>query len=265
MRGRRQVAMSETDISVREVTDPDDPAIDGFGRMQAAAYFAPETLIPAQYIPRMLSGPGETGPRRNFLIVAEADGRVVGGTLFHWLADAGSGFSSFLGVERGARGQGIARRLHEERFRVLDRAADGHAPGVFIDVVNPMRMSKAELARERKAGSDPWARREAFARLGFRQVDIRYEQPVGGPNGGPVTILDLLFCPHSSGDGATSLQREAELSQAAETVATSLVVATMRAYWSPWLGDERAARHARELESRAHGATELPLRSPAKV
>ena len=228
---------------VREVTDPNDAAIAGFGRMQTAAYFAPETLIPASYVPRMLEG--ETGARRNFLVVAESDDHVVGGALFHWLADAGSGFSSFLGVERSWRGKGVARALHQERFRILDRAAGGHAVGVFIDVVNPTRLSIEDLARERQAGSDPWDRRRAFERLGFCQVDIRYEQPVGGPNGGPVTILDLLYCPH----------------EPAETVATALVVATMRAYWSPWLGRD-AARHAGTLESRANGAAWLALLSP---
>jgi GNAT superfamily N-acetyltransferase len=230
-------------VSVREVTDPDDRAIGGFGRMQTAAYYAPESLIPATYIPRMLGG--ETGARRNFLVVAEADGQVVGGALFHWLAEAGSGFSSFLGVERAWRGRGVARAIHHERFRVLERASDGRVAGVFIDVVNPTRMSDAELARETRVGSDPWGRRMAFEKLGFGQVDIRYEQPVGGPNGGPVTILDLLYCPRVPGD----------------VVATSLVVNTMRAYWSPWLGRE-ASRHALELEARAQGKRWLALLSP---
>jgi hypothetical protein len=230
-------------VTIREVTDPGDAAIAGFGMMQRAAYFAPETLIPAEYVPSMLQD--ETGTRRNFLIVAELNGAVVGGALFHFLADAGTGFSSFMGVKHELRRQGIARRIHAERFRILDRAAGGRVPGVFIDVVNPTRLSKAELERERRAGSDPWARRHAFAQLGFRQVDIRYEQPVGGPDGGPVTILDLLYCPH----------------EPAAWVPTALVVATMRAYWSPWLR-ESAERHARELESRAHGAEQLALISP---
>lgn len=232
---------------IREITEPDDSAIEGFGRMQAAAYYAPENLIPATYIPRMLIG--ATGARRNFLIVAEEDdGRVVGGALFHWLAEAGSGFSSFLGVERAWRKQGIARALHETRFRILERVSRDQVAGVFIDVVNPKRMSAEELERERQAGSgsNPWGRRRAFEHLGFGQVDIRYEQPVGGPNGGPVTILDLLFCPRVPAD----------------RVATSLVVATMRAYWSPWLG-KAADRHARELERRADGAEWLALISPA--
>jgi GNAT superfamily N-acetyltransferase len=232
-------------ISVREVIDPHDPAIPGFGTMQRAAYFAPETLIPAQYIPRMLADGGQTETRRNYLVVAESAGRVVGGTLFHWLADAGSGFSSFMGVERQLRGQGIARRMHEQRFAILDRAAGREVAGVFIDVANPTRLPPEEIERDRAVGSDPWQRRRALAHLGFRQVDIRYEQPVGGPDGGPVTILDLLYCPR----------------RPAVSVPTALVVATMQAYWSPWLRNV-AIRHARELESRANGRTELALISP---
>jgi GNAT superfamily N-acetyltransferase len=228
-------------LVIREIDDPHDPAIAGFGKMQELAYFAPETLIPARYIPQLLANPS-----RNFLVVAELEGRVVAGTLFHWLAEAGSGFSSFLGVERALRGRGIARRLHERRFAVLDRAAGGRVAGVFIDVVSPVRLPPDELEREHKAGSDPFERRRAFAHLGFRQVDIRYEQPVGGPNGGPVTILDLLFCPH----------------EPTNEVPTALVVATMQAYWTPWFGPSGAIRHARELESRAKGAARLKLISP---
>ena len=243
MRDARGLRVTGAALTIREVTDPRDPAIAGFGRMQVATYFAPETLIPAEYISRMLRA--ETGARRNFLLVAEVHSRVIGGALFHWLADAASGFSSFMGVEREMRGQGIARRMHEERFRILDRAAGGHAPGVFIDVVNPTRLTPAEMQGERRVGSDPWHRRRALAHLGFRQVDIRYEQPVGGPNGGPVTILDLLYCPR----------------EPAEFVPTALVVATMRAYWSAWLG-QAAENHARELQSRARGAEHLALISP---
>ncbi|MCA1646400.1 MAG: GNAT family N-acetyltransferase [Chloroflexi bacterium] len=231
-------------LVIRQVVDPLDPAIAGFGQMQQAAYFAPETLIPARFIPPMLGDVASA--RRNFLVVAEFDGRVVGGTLFHWLDQAGSGFSSFLGVERALRGRSIARQMHERRFSILDQAAGGRTPGVFIDVVSPIRMPPQELERERSVGSDPVERRRAFAHVGFRQVDIRYEQPVGGPNGGPVTILDLLFCPH----------------EPAETISTTLVVATMQAYWTPWLGPAEARHHARELEDRAQGAALLALISP---
>ncbi|GAC1316370.1 MAG: GNAT family N-acetyltransferase [Chloroflexota bacterium] len=234
-------------MTLRQITEPDDPAIQGFGRMQTAVYFAPETLIPATYIPLLISPDEQIGKRRNFLLVAEHDGQVVGGALFHWLADPGAGFSSFMGVDQAFRGHGLARQLHERRLTILDAAAGGtkNMVGVFIDVVNPTRLSPEELQRETLAGSDPWSRRRVFERLGFRQVGIRYEQPVGGPNGGPVTSLDLLFCPHEPRD----------------TIPTDFVVATMRTYWGAWLA-ERGRIYSEQLRERAQGQTELPLVSP---
>src|SRR5262249_38659915 len=103
----------------------------------------------------------------------------------------------------------------------------------------------AELEHDREVGSDPFVRRRIFAHLGFRQVDIRYEQPVGGPDGGPVIFLDLLYCPRKPAD----------------TVPTTLVLATMRAYWGPWLRGQ-VERHVAELERRAGGRAELALLSP---
>ncbi len=230
-------------LRIREVTDPDDPVLSAFGKLQRAIYFEPDALIPGSMLGWLLQQ--QSGARANFMLVAEDGDELLGGTVFHYLASAGSGFSSFMGVARAHRGQRIARRLHEARFATLDRAAGGHVAGVFIDVVNPTRLTPAELEREARVGSDPMARRRVFEHLGFRQVDIRYEQPVGGPHGGPVTNMDLLFCPRESSD----------------TVPTELVLATMRAYWSPWLG-QRADRHVAELEARAAGRTILALVSP---
>jgi GNAT superfamily N-acetyltransferase len=220
-------------IAIREVTDQHDPAIAGYGRLQQSVYYAPETLIPASMIPSLL-GDGAR-ERLNVLLVAESDGRVVGGTLFHGFRETRTGFSSFLGVAREARGQGVARRLHLARFEALERLLVGPVHGVFIDVVSPVRMPPEEIEREHAVGSDPRGRRRAFQRLGFRQVNVRYEQPVGGPDGGPVTILDLLYCPR----------------QPTDSVPLERVTETMRAYWAPWLGPARASRHAGELAARA--------------
>ncbi len=230
-------------MRIRQVEDPDDPALMAFGRLQHDVYFEPDALIPGEWFGRLLQM--RSSQRSNFVLVAERDAEVLGGTVFHYLGEAGSGFSSFMGVAREARGQGIARALHTARWSTLTRASNNQVSGLFIDVVNPTRMSTRELAREEAVGSDPTARRRIFAKLGFKQVDIRYEQPVGGPNGGPVTKLDLLFY-------------SAEL---AETVSTRLVAETMRAYWQPWLGDERAAFHANELQQRA-GGEQVRLISP---
>jgi len=233
-----------SDVRVRAIGGPDDPAIHAFGELQARAYFDPDMLIPAAYVGRILTV--QTAERRNFLLVAEHDGRVIGGTLFHAFPLVGTGFSSFMATAPDVRGRGVARVLHDARFRTLDDAAGGRVTGVFIDVVNPGRLTPDELARERAVGSDPVARRRVFARLGFRQVGVRYEQPVGGENGGPVTNMDLLYCPR---DPAVS-------------VPVRLVADTMRAYWRDWLGAARTEQAARALEARAGGATELSLLTP---
>jgi GNAT superfamily N-acetyltransferase len=239
-------------IRVREVTDPSDPAIAGFDTIQRQVYFDPGALIPTSMFGRLLAA--SEGARRNFFLVAEDDAQqdaVLGGTFFHYLAAAGTGFSSFMGVAREARGRGIARQLHAARFEVLQRVANGSLPGVFIDVVNPARLSQKEIERDRAVGSDPWLRLRIFARLGFRRVDVRYEQPVGGPNGGPVTSLDLLFCPTPPADAA-----------ALREIPTRLVATTLQAYWTPWLGAREAARHADALAARAQHADRLRLVSP---
>ncbi|MCL6525450.1 MAG: GNAT family N-acetyltransferase [Thermaceae bacterium] len=223
-------------FSVRQVTDPHDPAVEAFGHLQQQIYFEPELLIPPQVIRAMLALPA--GERGNFLVVAEEGGVLLGGTFFHYLRLPNTGFSSFMGVAPSARGQGIARRLHQQRFAVLDQAAGGKVEGIFIDVVAPERLSPEALEAERRVGSDPLARRRAFAALGFSRVDLRYEQPVGGPGGGPVTHLDLLYCPH----------------QPTEWVPTERVLETLRAYWRPWLGEQRAEQEVEKLRQRAKGA-----------
>ena len=235
-------------VTVREVLDPTDPAIVAFGALQDRTYFEPDMLIPAEYVGRMLVG--STPERRNFLVLAERSGEVVGGTLFHHLGVPNTGFSSFMATAPEVRGEGVARRLHDARFGVLDRAArelhGREVEGVFIDVVAPARLTPEEREAERAVGSDPVGRRRVFERLGFRQVDVAYEQPVGGPDGGPLRNMDLLLCPR----------------RPADSVPLALVLGTMRAYWSGWLGARRTEQALADLAERAGHRERLELISP---
>lgn len=195
-------------------------------------------LIPPAVIPQILAT--QTPERRNLMLVAEEEGEVVGGDLFHYFAGPNTGFSSYLAVAHELRGRGLARQMHEARFALLDQAA-GEQPvaGVFIDVMAPERLTPAELAQERAVGSDPVIRRRIFQRLGFRRVDVAYEQPAEGSGGVAVTNMDLLYCPRTP----------------AESVPTALVVETMRAYWLAWIGRRAADRNAAELQRRCGGET----------
>lgn len=229
-------------VTTRLIDDPEDPAIPAFGRVQDVSYPEPENLIPASMLPRLLEWSNQD--RKNFVLVAEEDGLVLGGCVFHFFALPNTGFSSFMAVAHQARGRGIARMLHESRFRVLDvaaRAASGRVvDGVFIDVLNPERMSPEEFTREQSVGSDPFVRRTVFARFSFKRVDIAYQQPAGGPDGGPITNLDLLYCPHPGLD--------------TRTVPLETVLGTLRAYWSAWLGEARTTRALERLRRLSPGS-----------
>jgi len=224
-------------MHIRRVTDPTDPAITAFGRLQDQVYFEPDMLIPARYISHLLAD--QRPERVNVLLLAEDEGgHLLGGSVFHYLGDAGAGFSSFLGVDLAARGQGVARALHEARWATLQEVSGGACRAVFIDVVNPERESAEQREQEQRAGSNALARRRSFHALGFRTVDLVYQQPVGGDDpeqedGGPVTDMDLL----------------AYLPGQPATLDAALVGATMRAYWTPWLGKKRAEAAALKLQA----------------
>lgn len=226
-------------MRIRQITNPKDAAIAAFGALQERTYADPDLLIPPEVLPHLLAR--QSGARRNLMLVAEeGGGQVVGGTIFHYLGDANSGFSSFLAVAPEVRGQGLARRLHEARLLLLDQAAGARAPvpGIFIDVVAPERLSPDELTRERAMGLDPADRRRIFQRMGFRRVDVAYFQPAEGSGGEAVTSMDLLFCPREAGT---------------DWVSADLVAETMRSYWKDWLGKAAADRNAAELRCRCGG------------
>ncbi|WP_278911943.1 GNAT family N-acetyltransferase [Deinococcus wulumuqiensis] len=223
-------------VTVRRVTDPHDPALAAFGRIQEASYYAPEMLIPPAAFSRLVAG--TPGGRNDRILVAERSGEVVGGTLYSLLPTAG--FNSFMGVSHAARGQGAGRALHAASLEDL-RAAG--MSGMFADSVHASRQSAAEREAEARSGSDPLVRRRQLHALGLRTVDLPYWQPVGGEDGGPLKDLDLLYCPLDGGD----------------TVPLGLVTRTLEAYWRGWLGPQRARAEAEALSERAGNVEQVAL------
>ncbi|MEF2280360.1 GNAT family N-acetyltransferase [Deinococcus sp. YIM 134068] len=229
-------------VTVRRVTDPADPALEAFGHIQEASYYAPDMLIPPGVFPHLVAG---RGGREDRILVAEDEaGAVLGGTVYHLLPRAG--FSSFVAVSPAARGRGVARAIH--RAKLGEVRARGLA-GLFADSVFAGRQDTEARVAEARVGTDPLARRRALHALGYRTVDAPYWQPVGGPDGSPLTDLDLLFHPLDGGD----------------TVETALVTETLRAYWDAWLGRKRAAREAAALTERAGHPDALALLSATQT
>ena len=228
--------VSTSPVTVRRVTDPHDPALAAFGRLQEEVYYAPDMLIPPAAFPRLLAG--SRGEREDRILVAEQGGEVVGGTIYSLLS--GAAFNSFMGVARAAQGQGTGRALHAASL--ADVRAAGLL-GMFADSVHVSRQSPNEREAEARSGSDPVTRRRQLHALGLRTVDVPYWQPVGGEDGGPLKDLDLLYCPM----------------EASDSVPLGLVTGTLEAYWRGWLGPQRAAAEARALAERAGNAERVRL------
>lgn len=237
--------MTTPTFTLRHVTDPDDPAIAAFGRVQEASYYAPEMLIPPEVFGHLI-GRHSPGREDRLLVAQTQGGDVLGGTLYALLplpgGLRGAGFNSFMAVTRAARGLGVGRALHAETLRAVREAG---LAGLFADSVHPSRQNEEDRAAEAATGVDPAGRRAALHALGLRTVDLPYWQPVGGPDGGPLTDLDLLYQPARS----------------APTVPLALVTGILRAYWTGWLGPERAQAEARALAERAGNVENVPLLS----
>jgi GNAT superfamily N-acetyltransferase len=239
--------MTSLTFTLRHVTDPGDPAVPAFGRVQEASYYAPDMLIPPEVFGHLITRriTRRTPEREDRLLAAQTpDGEVLGGTLYALLplpgGLRGAGFNSFMAVTRAARGLGVGRALHGETLRAIREAG---LAGMFADSVHPIRQNAEDRAAEAATGVDPAGRRAALHALGLRTVDLPYWQPVGGPDGGPLTDLDLLYQPaHPS-----------------QTVPLNLVTGVLHAYWSGWLGADRAQAEAQALADRAGPLQDVPL------
>jgi hypothetical protein len=171
------------------------------------------------------------GARRRFFVVvatdAAADERVVGGTVFSYVAQSNCGFSEYMLAEANRRGQGLGRALFEARKGLLDAeaVARGHpgCGGVFIEVESPQRVPPGLADLERQTALDPWQRLALFAHLGFRRVDIPYIQPALGPGQQPIAYLDLLFA--SWRTPATATERQ---------IPTAWLFDTLEPIWAAW-------------------------------
>ena len=192
------------------------------------------------------SGPTRTRRGATFSSWRRRHGQVVGGTLFHWLAEAGSGFSSFLGVARApGAAMGWRGACTSGASPCSERASQGRVAGRVHRRGQPYAPVRCR------------ARARGRARLG----------PLGLAATPSSTWASDRWTSATSSPSAARTAARSPSSTCFSVPARQLqpchdlVVATMRAYWSPWLGNA-AAHYANELESRAGGAKELALISP---
>lgn len=211
-----------TSLTIRDIHDPKDPSVPAFIHLLHRVFADASLISPREKFEGWIAR-RNSGARRFHLLVAEADGQVVGGTMFSYMPAADTGLSELIAVDPARRGLGLARRLFDARLETLraDAAAcGGILRGLLVEVANPDRLSPAAYQAEVNAGIDPRERRRIMAHLGFRQLDMVYLPPPFAPGQPQVDYLDLLFLP-----------LDAELDRRG-AVPPSLIIDTLRPMWA---------------------------------
>jgi GNAT superfamily N-acetyltransferase len=182
-------------LKLSQVARPDDPRLAAFAALLERTFPDPDSVLGLDRIQQFLTEPGAR--TFNVLVAEDGDSRVLGGSVFSYVARANCGFSEYLVLEPSLRGRGLGRQLFDGRRAILDGLARecGHVRcrGLFIEVDSPERTPPELLAAERESSLDAYERLRLFDHLGFSKVDVPYVQPPLGPGKQPVDYLDLLF------------------------------------------------------------------------
>ena len=130
------------------------------------------------------------GPFREWVLVAERDGDVVGGANFicHPVAARDGSLLlamnlNYVFVSPAHRGRGHLRDMVEASRALARMSFDGDGVAglpllLFIELNDPLRMSAEDYARDSAiAGVDQFDRVAIWARLGARILDFPYLQP----------------------------------------------------------------------------------------
>ena len=218
-------------VTIRRLAEPADPALGAFSDLLHATFADPDTVLELERMQHFVVHPQ---PDRAFsIIVAEAQGVVLGGALFSYVPATNCGFSEYLVARKAEHGQGIGRRLFDARRAILDaqarQAGQTACRGLFIEVDNPRRTPANLLEQERETAIDAETRLRIFAHLGFWRVDMTYVQPPLGAGKQPVRYLDLLFAPW------------AEEARSTGRVPGAWVLGTLGPIWASWAPERLAA------------------------
>lgn len=211
----------------KEIINLDDPDIGAMAQLMLHTFADPNIVLSEDRIREFLGM--DYGGERSFHVLLVKDGDLlVGGTLFSFVPGAGCGFSEYMVVRGGYRGQGVGRMLFDGRREILDRHARNHglagARGLFIEVENPERTPQPFLEQERQTAMDAVDRWRVWHRMGFFRTSVPYVQPPLGPGKEAIYYMDLLFAPWD---------QEALLTR---RIPQEWVIRTVTPIWRGWVG-----------------------------
>lgn len=167
-------------LALREI----DESADGLallGRLYREAYVAEfpdpderESLANMRHY-LGLKAAGWYGLNSYHIVVAELDGRPVGGVVFDYLAASDAGVLEFLFVASAYRGAGLGRALLDEAIAILRDDARARRDRRLTAVVAEMNDPFHRPARPDNL--DPFLRAAIWGRWGFHALDFPYVQP----------------------------------------------------------------------------------------
>jgi GNAT superfamily N-acetyltransferase len=234
-----------------DITRPDDPRLAAFAALLERTFADPDSVLGLDRLREFLSD-SESARSFRVLVADNADGQVVGGCVFSYVPKTNCGFSEYLVLEPGRRGQGLGRQLFDRRREILDGLAHAHGQlrcrGLFIEADSPVRLPPSLLEAERDSAMDPVERLRIFGHFGFRRVDVPYFQPPLARDKSVVEYLDLLFAP-------------SPWTEPIGVLPVALIVETLAPIWTAWTSASAAARYLQELQARI-GAAQLVALEP---
>lgn len=218
-------------ITIREVTDPSDPAIERWADLRVRVTDVGEGTSWRHQLPLLVK---RTPLSRSFLIVAERNGSVIGGTTAHYLYGTRTAYCSLIAVDPAARVLGgVGRRLRDAGFAICQReAGDQPHQGMFAEIADPAqrpRFDEHEAAERHRR----W-RLITGNRYGFKPVRL----PLLTPG------MRLVYAPPDP---------------AATSVASAIVIGSLHGHWLFMLGQDTANYYLGQLRALIGNRTEIEL------
>ncbi|NMG75899.1 GNAT family N-acetyltransferase [Aromatoleum diolicum] len=118
---------------------------------------------------------GWYGPNNYHIVIAEIDGKAVGGAVFDYLAEVDAGVIEFLFVDAVHRRAGLGHALLDESIRILRADARGRRGRPLKALVAEMNDPYRRPATP--DNMDPFRRAAVWGKWGFHALGFPYVQP----------------------------------------------------------------------------------------
>jgi GNAT superfamily N-acetyltransferase len=200
-----------SEITLVDLSDPADPALDGFYALYARIFTLVEEREPIEGFRKVLALNSDPLAQKHFgpfveeivLAVESGTNRILGAmnhVFYRYLNDQAGSFGAscqlnFICVDQRHRSRGIASLLLKNLSERLSSYSGAVRPSAFItcEQNNPARMTAEQVSQDTSAsGTDPYERMKWWVKRGYRKLDFPYRQPPLSPEQESCEYLDYF-------------------------------------------------------------------------